>query len=654
MSTTSSTKPAGPGFVPMARAMTIRASAAILVVTLALVGVFYVISAAAQQRSAALYANAKAQAVAQSMDVFDISMRQFAESAYGLFRAQFAATLELTDPAEGILSSNGGRINEKLAEVDSFSRDFPGGNATVFVAQGEDFRRVTTSVKKENGERAIGTLLDRKSPAYAALSAGKRYVGRVTLFGKPFMTLYDPVRNQAGKVVGVLYIGLDISKQQALFAETVSSSRVFDTGGLYVVQTGSEPAAATLVLHPSAAGKKLADVLPAAQAADWATRLAGADNFWLEDAPAVLSADGKRHFASVAKITSTGWLVVAEMPRAEAMAGLVRQLAWLAGVIAAVAVLLGAGLIISIRRTMQPLSALSVKVEAMGKGDFTQAFASTRRDELGVITRAIEAMRLSLAHVVGNVRQATDTIATASGEIASGNLDLSSRTEQQASSLQQTAASMTQLTATVRKNADNAREASTLATSACDIASRGGNMVSQVVGTMGSINASSRKIADIIGVIDGIAFQTNILALNAAVEAARAGEQGRGFAVVASEVRSLAQRSAAAAREIKELITDSVDKVQTGSNQVDEAGRTMGEIVEGIQRVSAIIASITTASQEQSEGIHQVSEAITQMDQVTQQNAALVEEAAAATGSLQQQAGSLVETVSVFRLAPAH
>jgi methyl-accepting chemotaxis protein len=248
------------------------------------------------------------------------------------------------------------------------------------------------------------------------------------------------------------------------------------------------------------------------------------------------------------------------------------------------------------------------------------------------------------------VRSGTDTIATASSQIAAGNHDLSSRTEEQASSLEETAASMEELTSTVKQNADNARQANQLAVSASSVAVKGGSVVAEVVGTMGAINASSRKIVDIIGVIDGIAFQTNILALNAAVEAARAGEQGRGFAVVAAEVRNLAQRSAAAAKEIKTLIDDSVSKVEEGSNQVAEAGKTMDEIVDSVKRVTDIMAEITAASQEQTSGIEQINQAITQMDQVTQQNAALVEEAAAAASSLQEQAANLSQVVSVFKM----
>ncbi|MBL0140570.1 MAG: HAMP domain-containing protein [Betaproteobacteria bacterium] len=283
-------------------------------------------------------------------------------------------------------------------------------------------------------------------------------------------------------------------------------------------------------------------------------------------------------------------------------------------------------------------------------GDLTTAIVVDRRDELGKLLQALGEMQDALRRVVGDVRSSVQDIATASIEIAQGNADLSSRTEEQASSLEETASSMEELTSTVKQNAGNAQQANELAAGASSVAVRGGKVVSQVVETMDGISQSSRKIADIIGVIDGIAFQTNILALNAAVEAARAGEQGRGFAVVASEVRSLAQRSAEAAKEIKSLIQDSVGKVEFGARLVDEAGKTMDEIVTSVKRVTDIMTDITAASQEQSSGIMQVNRAITQMDQVTQQNAALVQEASAAAESLKGQSSRLSQAVAVFRL----
>ena len=288
--------------------------------------------------------------------------------------------------------------------------------------------------------------------------------------------------------------------------------------------------------------------------------------------------------------------------------------------------------------------------ETIASGDLTQRIDSARRDELGDLLRSIGRMQDSLRTLVGQVRSSSDSIGTASTEIASGNHDLSSRTEQTASNLQQTASAMEQLTATVRNSADSARQANQLAASAAEVAQRGGAVVSQVVSTMDEINASSRKIADIIGTIDGIAFQTNILALNAAVEAARAGEQGRGFAVVAGEVRTLAQRSAEAAREIKGLIGASVERIEAGSRQAEAAGQTMQQVVQAVQQVSAIVGEISTASQQQSGGVQQVGQAVNELDQGTQQNAALVEETAAAAQSLQQQAGELVRAVAVFRV----
>jgi len=291
----------------------------------------------------------------------------------------------------------------------------------------------------------------------------------------------------------------------------------------------------------------------------------------------------------------------------------------------------------------------AVKIaKKVASGDLTSHIEVNSKDEMGELLQSLKEMNSSLQTIVSEVRSGTDNMAAASSQIASGNMDLSSRTEQQASSLEETASSMEELTSTVQQNADNARQANSLAQTASDVASRGGSVVSEVVDTMSSINESAKKIVDIISVIDGIAFQTNILALNAAVEAARAGEQGRGFAVVAAEVRNLAQRSASAAKEIKTLIGDSVEKVEAGTKLVDLAGTTMQEVVDSVRRVTDVISEITAASQEQSTGIEQINYAITEMDNVTQQNAALVEEAAAAAGSLQEQASKLAHVVSVF------
>ncbi|ALU91696.1 methyl-accepting chemotaxis protein I, serine sensor receptor protein [Herbaspirillum rubrisubalbicans M1] len=323
---------------------------------------------------------------------------------------------------------------------------------------------------------------------------------------------------------------------------------------------------------------------------------------------------------------------------------------WIIGLLATI-VVIAFGLAAAVARAVsRPLNEAVSVAERVAQGDLTVQINTASKDETGMLMHSLRTMNDSLHKIVSEVRYGTDAISTASQEIASGNLDLSSRTEQQAGSLEETASAMEELTATVKQNADNARQANQLAASASDIASQGGEVVSQVVQTMEGITESSSRIADIITVIDGIAFQTNILALNAAVEAARAGEQGRGFAVVASEVRSLAQRSAAAAKEIKQLIDDSVEKVGAGSQLVERAGATMSDVVSSVRRVTGVVAEISAASSEQSTGIEEINRAVTQMDEVTQQNAALVEEAAAAAQSLQDQAARLSQVVSVFKI----
>jgi methyl-accepting chemotaxis protein len=330
-----------------------------------------------------------------------------------------------------------------------------------------------------------------------------------------------------------------------------------------------------------------------------------------------------------------------------------RTLTWFGIAVALAALVVVPTTLANMQSICQPLNQAQNLAAAIAKGDLTQPVRETGRDELTALMHALGLMQASLGRIVGQVRDTTDRIGVASAEIASGNQDLSLRTEQTAGNLQQTASSIEQINATVQQSTDAARQASEMAQANAQVASRGGQVVAQVVSTMEAINQSSQKIADIIGVIDGIAFQTNILALNAAVEAARAGEQGRGFAVVAGEVRRLAQRSTEAAREIKDLIGASVEKVEAGTRQVAEAGSTIGEIVDNAQRISNLVNDITHAANEQSQGIGQVNTSVGELDQMTQQNAALVEQSAAAAQSLREQASTLAAVVSTFQLRPA-
>ena len=366
----------------------------------------------------------------------------------------------------------------------------------------------------------------------------------------------------------------------------------------------------------------------------------------------LMAADYYRHMAAIDRLVEmTG-------KRAEkfetAAVGNVQAAVYTLLVVLVAAAAAGVALAMAVSRSITaPLAEALAIAETVARGDLTSAIEARHRDEPGQLLAALKDMNDHLAETVGQVRSNSESMHTAAREIAAGNLDLSARTEAQAGSLEETASAMEELTSTVKQNADNAKQANQLVLSTSTLAARGGDLVSQVVSTMGGIKASSGKIADIIGVIDGIAFQTNILALNAAVEAARAGEQGRGFAVVASEVRTLAQRSAAAAKEIKLLINDAVGGVDDGSQLVDQAGAAMEQVVASVHQVTGLMAEIASASQEQSVGIEEVNRAIAQMDQVTQQNAALVEQAAAAAGSMQDQSDSLLRQVSRFTLAAA-
>ena len=467
------------------------------------------------------------------------------------------------------------------------------------------------------------------TPAYTDINSGQLTV-----------TLAYPIGpvGQVRAVVGAdLFLDSVTEEINTIRPQSKSFAMLIDEQGRILTHTRPE-----LVLQPATV---LASALTPAFLAELARSGARADTV----------IDGAEQLLYAAPVTGTPWMLAIAMDKAQATAP-IRQLMQLSALIAVLCVAVAAALLgFAMHRLLArlPLVRNALADIASGEGDLTRRMDASGRDELAEIAQAFNQFADKIAAVLLQIRAAAENVRVATTEIALGNQDLSSRTEQQASSLEETAAAMEELTATVQQNAANAKQARELAHDASDIAAHGGEVVGQVVQTMGGIEASSRKMSDIIGVIDGIAFQTNILALNAAVEAARAGEQGRGFAVVASEVRTLAQRSATAAKEIKGLIDESVAQVSSGSRQVQDAGATMAQVVDSIRQVNTIVAEISNASQEQSTGIAEVGTAVTHMDQATQQNAALVEEATAAAQSLQQQAHALAEVVAGFKLPPS-
>ena len=561
-------------------------------------------------------------------------------------------TVDINGQATPTLQIDGKPANLDFTLVDAFTQS-TGALATLFVRRGDDFVRVTTSLKDERGERAVGTVLDHAHPAYKAAMAATDYLGRATLFGHQYMTHYEPLKDASGQVVALAFVGLDFTEHLAQLKAAIRNAKVGQSGYFYVLDATPGQHFGDLLVHPTMEGKNILDSRdPTGHAfiQEILERKNGLIRYpWIN---ATLGETRSRDkLVAFAYYKNWDW-EIAGGTYIDEYSSAVRRLLWDYAAACAVAVALMSGALFLLIRVLitRPLKAATLAAEAFARGDLTGELKTARKDEVGDLIRAMSSIGVGLTQVVRSVRKNSENVATACTQIAQGNHDLAERTEQQASALQLTASSMEQLGATVKQNTSGAIQANELALGASAVAAKGGEIVGEVVRTMKGINESSRKIVDIIGVIDGIAFQTNILALNAAVEAARAGESGRGFAVVATEVRSLAGRSAEAAREIKRLIGASVERVEQGSQLVDRAGTTMTEVVDSIRRVTDIMGEISTASAEQSAGVAQVGNAISQMDETTQQNAALVEEMAAAATSLSTQAHDLVDSVAAFKL----
>jgi methyl-accepting chemotaxis protein-2 (aspartate sensor receptor) len=599
----------------------------------------------------------KTQLLVDLVNASDKDLRVRAAALGAGFQASLSGQFELGSETIDIkgkptpaLKLNGKALNLDFSPVDQFTQ-MTGAVATVFAKTGDDFVRVTTSLKTENGERAIGTLLDRNHPGYKSTLEGNSFLGLATLFGRPYITQYLPIKDAQGNVIGLSFIGVDFSNYLKELKASIRGLKIGKTGYFYVLDARAGPSYGNLIVHPSSEGKNLLaekDV----NGKEFIRQILEQKNGVISYPWANPGEDRVRQkITTFTYMPSWNWVIAGGTYVDEYTSEVshLRNLFMLAG---ALLVPLISGLLywMARRNVSQPLAQLCEASQLIAQGDLSCTLVVQKQDEIGRLIESINIMGAGLSAVIHSVRDGAKRIATASLEIEQRNNDMSSRTESQASELAMTAATMDLFGANVNISADNARQANELALKASTVAEQGGEVVAQVVDTMRGINEASRKIRDIIQVIDGIAFQTNILALNAAVEAARAGEQGRGFAVVASEVRSLAGRSAEAAREIKTLINASVERVEQGTAQVDQAGSTMTEVVSAIKRVTDIVAEISAASFEQNDGVLQVSGSISQMDKSTQQNAALAKEMAAAASSLKSQAQELVDVVAVFRL----
>lgn len=540
------------------------------------------------------------------------------------------------------LQVDGFTVNGDTAPLASLKRS-SGAEPAVLVRHDNHWIRAATLLQDETGNPRTGSRLEPDDLLAIALDAGKEQTVLLQRQDRWYAMTIKPLKTPDGTVYGGLSVRVDIHNEMTRLLNWINDVPVARHGHLGVFRPG--PRADSWLY---ASGERMGQVVDAETAALIAAVLKQPQGF----SQTKLGADEVPSFVAWDVAEKWNWVLYGTGPRdsflAESNQTLKIQLAMMLG-----GMVLTAGTIgLLAHRTLRPVQSVVQGMEQLGQGDLGGHIPDVprhSRNEVHLLLANLKRTQANLAAAVLAVRQGVDQITIGSAEIAAGNTDLSSRTEQQAASLQQTAASMEELASTVKQNAGNAHQARLLAVDASSAAEKGGAAVSDVVATMEEISHSSHKIADIVSVIDSIAFQTNILALNAAVEAARAGEQGKGFAVVAAEVRALAHRSALAAKEIKDLISQSSSRVSIGSQQVEHAGATMQQIVEAVQRVAAIMREISAATEEQAGGIEQVNRAVAQMDEVTQQNAALVEQAAAAAGSLEQQAGTLAQAVSVFR-----
>ncbi|MBR8506947.1 methyl-accepting chemotaxis protein [Burkholderia cenocepacia] len=605
----------------------------------------------------------KEQSIRAMVDLFDKALTAEANRSMSLFASFLPADFSL-DPARTVdiggmaaptLLAGGQPLDLDYSIPDQFLKK-SGAIATIFARDGDDFVRITTSLKKQDGARAVGTKLDRAGPAYAPLVAGRSYTGLAKLFGRSYITQYKPVTDATGRVIGALFVGLDIGAELKLVEDGIRALKIGDNGYYFVLDASQGPSRGTFVVHPDAAGQRADDTR-----APYAQMLATAQGrlAYTSTDPAAHDAGPTAKFVSFTTIPQWQWLVGGIALDDELLATMRatrnRFLMIGAVLVAAFATLF----VIVVRRVVsRPLEAAARASERYAAGDLSvrirdgeAAHGSVGNDEIGRLVQAVDGIGDGLARIVAQVRNGAADIAHGTVGIAAGSGDIAARIATQASSVEQTAASMEQITAAVQQSAEHAAQANALVADASAAATNGDAAVQRVVATMDDIGRATRRIAEITGAIEGIAFQTNILALNAAVEAARAGEHGKGFAVVAAEVRALAQRSAAAVKEIDALSAESSTTVEQGYRIADAARGTMRDIVARVDQVRTLIGEISAASREQSTGIEQVNLAVTQIGEATQQNATLISDAERAAVALREQAAQLSDAVSVFRLA---
>ncbi|HEP6426489.1 methyl-accepting chemotaxis protein [Burkholderia cenocepacia] len=605
----------------------------------------------------------KEQSIRAMVDLFDQALSAEANRSMSLFASFLPADFTL-DPARTVdiggvaaptLLAGGQPLDLDYSIPDQFLKK-SGAIATIFARDGDDFVRITTSLKKQDGARAVGTKLDRAGPAYAPLVAGRSYTGLAKLFGRPYITQYKPVTDAGGRVIGALFVGLDIGAELKLVEDGIRALKIGDNGYYFVLDASQGPSRGTFVVHPDAAGQRADDTR-----APYAQMLATGEGrlAYTSTDPAAHDGGPSAKFVSFTTIPQWQWLVGGVALDDELLATMRatrnRFLMIGAVLVAAFATLF----VIVVRRVVsRPLEAAARASERYAAGDLSVrirdgaggAPGGTGNDEIGRLVQAVDGIGDGLARIVAQVRNSAADIAHGTVGIAAGSGDIAARIATQASSVEQTAASMEQITAAVQQSAEHAAQANALVADASAAATNGDAAVQRVVATMDDIGRATRRIAEITGAIEGIAFQTNILALNAAVEAARAGEHGKGFAVVAAEVRALAQRSAAAVKEIDALSAESSTTVEQGYRIADAARGTMRDIVARVDQVRTLIGEISAASREQSTGIEQVNLAVTQIGDATQQNARLISDAERAAVALRDQAAQLSDAVSVFRL----